>query len=76
MLLDSLPTHRADSPLLDFSDRQVDFPKYFPGLWATIGWFLIWALLAIMTFTFSRANKAVDEGTRVIEEQEGFRYAL
>ncbi|PGH02077.1 hypothetical protein GX51_04890 [Blastomyces parvus] len=59
--------------------REVDAPKFVPGLWTTTGLqLLILALLACTTFHFWRRNKAVDAGTatKLIEGLEGFRYTL
>ncbi|OAX77878.1 hypothetical protein ACJ72_07818 [Emergomyces africanus] len=59
--------------------REVDAPKYVPGLWTTTGLqFLILALLACTTFHFWRRNKQVDAGTatKPIEGLEGFKYTL
>ncbi|GJN92861.1 hypothetical protein Rhopal_005901-T1 [Rhodotorula paludigena] len=57
--------------------RQADYPKYLPGLWATIG--CQWAIIIIClvnSFFFTRANKKADRGETVIEENPRFRYAI
>jgi hypothetical protein len=59
--------------------RQIDAPKYVPGLWTTAGLqFLILGLTAMCTVIFSIQNKRADRGTlkRPIGGQEGFRYTL
>ncbi|KAK2737423.1 hypothetical protein FQN57_007513 [Myotisia sp. PD_48] len=59
--------------------RQVDAPKYIPGLWVTTGaQFLIMVLVAISTLVFMKRNKEVDNGTckRPIEGLEGFKYTI
>ncbi|EER39755.1 conserved hypothetical protein [Histoplasma capsulatum var. duboisii H88] len=59
--------------------REVDAPKYIPGLWTTAGLqFLILTLLACTTIHFLRRNKQVDTGTAMkpIEGLEGFKYTL
>ncbi|PGH36883.1 hypothetical protein GX50_00341 [[Emmonsia] crescens] len=59
--------------------REIDAPKYVPGLWTTTGLqFFILALLACTTFHFQRRNKQVDAGTatKPIEGLVGFKYTL
>ncbi|KAL2379374.1 hypothetical protein RJZ90_005326 [Blastomyces dermatitidis] len=59
--------------------REVDAPKFVPGLWTTTGLqLLVLALLACTTFHFWRRNKHVDAGTAMkpIEGLEGFKYTL
>ncbi|EEH20912.2 hypothetical protein PABG_03143 [Paracoccidioides brasiliensis Pb03] len=59
--------------------REVDAPKYVPGLWITTGLqFLILGLVTCTTIHFWRRNKQVDEGTatKLIEGLAGFKYTL
>ncbi|KAF5341749.1 hypothetical protein D9611_001465 [Ephemerocybe angulata] len=57
--------------------RQVDFPKYIPGVWATMACqFLMLILLAINTVVFTRRNKLAREGKRVNEGKPGFFYTI
>jgi MFS family permease len=59
--------------------REVDAPRYVPGLWTTAGLqLLILALLSMTTFVFWRANRKLDRGTlrKPIEGLEGFKYTL
>ncbi|KAI5476832.1 hypothetical protein MNV49_007128 [Pseudohyphozyma bogoriensis] len=57
--------------------RQKDYPRYLPGLWATVACQLfILVALAGCTLAFSRANKKADEGGKEIENQPGFRANL
>ncbi|KAF9005279.1 MFS general substrate transporter [Hymenopellis radicata] len=42
--------------------RQVDFPRYIPGLWATISvQFMTLVILAILSLYFTKQNRKVDE---------------
>ncbi|CED84101.1 Permease of the major facilitator superfamily [Phaffia rhodozyma] len=56
---------------------QKDAPRYLKGLWITVGLQFLTIILAL-TFTtyFSRANKKVRAGEKVIEGREGFEYTL
>lgn len=57
--------------------RQADYPRYIPGLWATIGCqFGILTLLTILSFYFRMRNKQADRGERALEGSEKFRYTL
>jgi hypothetical protein len=59
--------------------RQVDSPKYRPGIYATIAsQFLMLILLAITTLYYRRKNKSIQEGTatKPLEGQVGFLYTL
>ncbi|CAA7260554.1 unnamed protein product [Cyclocybe aegerita] len=59
--------------------RQVDYPRYMPGIYATIGCqFLLLFLLETTTVFFSYKNKSILEGTATepLEGQEGFMYTL
>ncbi|KAJ9105374.1 hypothetical protein QFC21_001743 [Naganishia friedmannii] len=58
--------------------RQVDYPRYIPGLWATIGaQLLIISICVGLTFHFKSVNKQLDEGRREpIQGVEGFRYSI
>merc|ERR1711881_586993 len=53
--------------------RQADYPKYVPGLGATMGCQgLIIILLAVLSIHFKRSNKKADEGNHVIEGNHKF----
>ncbi|GAA5903135.1 hypothetical protein JCM8208_000461 [Rhodotorula glutinis] len=57
--------------------RQVDYPKYIPGLMATVG--CQGAIILIVTglsFYFRAQNRKADAGTYVIEGNPKFRYTL
>jgi MFS family permease len=59
--------------------REMDAPRYIPGLWTTAGLqLLILALLGATTFVFWRANRSLDQGTlrEPIEGLEGFKYTI
>jgi MFS family permease len=59
--------------------REVDAPRYLPGLWTTAGLQLLTLLILCgTTFAFRRANMQVVRGTRKtpIEGLEGFTYTL
>ncbi|BGP56867.1 hypothetical protein JCM8202v2_004500 [Rhodotorula sphaerocarpa] len=57
--------------------RQVDYPKYLPGLGATIGCQgMIILLCALLSIHFRRCNKRADEGTYIIEGNPKFRYTI
>ncbi|KDQ28221.1 hypothetical protein PLEOSDRAFT_61618 [Pleurotus ostreatus PC15] len=62
--------------------REVDRPKYVPGLWVTLGMqVLIVVLVGVMNLHFKRMNRLCDEGKlgggrKVLEGQPGFRYTL
>ncbi|KDR75670.1 hypothetical protein GALMADRAFT_140293 [Galerina marginata CBS 339.88] len=59
--------------------RQVDYPTYLPGIYATIACqFLMLGLLAITTVYYWSKNKSIKEGsaTGPLEGQIGFTYTL
>lgn len=57
--------------------RQVDFPSYLPGIWATTACqFLALVLLAVNTFILKRRNRLAREGKRVNEGIPGFMYTI
>ncbi|GAA5860628.1 hypothetical protein JCM3774_006233 [Rhodotorula dairenensis] len=57
--------------------RQKDYPKYIPGLGATIGCQgLIMILLVFLSIHFARSNKKADEGDHVIEGNPKFRFTI
>ncbi|GAA5940725.1 hypothetical protein JCM3775_004880 [Rhodotorula graminis] len=57
--------------------RQVDYPRYIPGLWATIGCqFAIITIVTGLSFYFRAQNRKADAGTYVIEGNPKFRYTL
>lgn len=57
--------------------REMDYPGYRPGLWATFGCqVLIITLVGILTMAFKSQNKAADEGKAEIENTPGFRYTI
>jgi len=57
--------------------REEDSPGYRPGIEAClIANGLIILIVGIMTLVFRRANRNSEQGGRVIEGHEGFRYTL
>ncbi|KAJ2922386.1 hypothetical protein H1R20_g14700, partial [Candolleomyces eurysporus] len=58
--------------------RQKDFPRYIPGIWATMACQLTMLLLLCVTsFVFARRNKLRREGKcGPLENTEGFYYTL
>jgi MFS family permease len=59
--------------------REVDSPRYLPGLWATAGLqLLILLLLSATTFAFSYANRRIGKGPvpARIEDLQGFKYTI
>ncbi|GAA5903117.1 hypothetical protein JCM8208_000455 [Rhodotorula glutinis] len=57
--------------------RQVDYPRYIPGLWATIGCqFAIILIVTGLSFYFRGQNRKANAGTYVIEGNPKFRYTL
>jgi len=58
--------------------REQDYPKYVPGLWATIGCqFLMLSCLALMTWHFRSQNKKLKDGkVNQLEGRAGFYYTL
>jgi len=57
--------------------RQQDFPKYIPGLWASVGCqILMLVLLAIMTTHYTRKNRLAGSGSLVLENLPGFLYTI
>lgn len=59
--------------------REIDSPRYLPGLWVTAGLqLLILLLLSATTFAFSRANGRLGQGVvpARIEDLRGFKYTL
>ncbi|KAF5380625.1 hypothetical protein D9615_004540 [Tricholomella constricta] len=58
--------------------RQVDYPRYLNGIWATIGCqFLMLTLLGATTLTFTRRNRLAREGKLgPLEGQPGFYYTI
>lgn len=59
--------------------REMDAPRYLPGLWTTACFqLLILVLLCATTFFFRRANRNLERGTlkKPIEGLEGFKYTL
>lgn len=57
--------------------RQVDYPRYLPGLWATIGCqFAILTTLTTLSFYFRIRNRQADRGERELEGSSTFRYTL
>ncbi|KAH9487295.1 putative transporter C11D3.18C [Psilocybe cubensis] len=58
--------------------REKDYPRYIPGMWATIGFqFGMLAMLAITTFVFHRRNTLRRAGKiGPLEGQEDFYYTL
>jgi hypothetical protein len=73
----SLPSALLADPPSSFTDRQKDYPKYLPGLGATIGCQVsIMIILALLSFHFSKKNKAADEHGEHIEGNPKFRYTI
>lgn len=59
------------------SFRQQDAPNYTPGMIMSItAQALTVLLVAKNLILFSRRNREADQGKRVIEGKEGFRYTL
>ncbi|KAH6903110.1 major facilitator superfamily domain-containing protein [Coprinopsis sp. MPI-PUGE-AT-0042] len=57
--------------------RQVDYPRYIPGIWATMACqFTMLLLLAINSFFFSKWNKEAREGKRVLEDRPNWYYTI
>jgi len=59
--------------------RQVDAPRYLPGIYTTIGCqILLWVLLCITTMFLHRQNVALRRGKleEPLEGREGFFYTL
>ncbi|TFK29439.1 MFS general substrate transporter [Coprinopsis marcescibilis] len=57
--------------------RQADYPKYIPGIWATIACQLtMLILLSINSFVYYTRNKQAREGKRVLEDTPGFLYTI
>lgn len=57
--------------------RQQDAPNYLPGIIAVMAICVSTVIIAsIMMLALRRANKQADEGKRIIEELEGFRYTI
>ena len=57
--------------------RSQDAPRYFPGMWATIGMqFLYIGLTTTMSFFFKARNKKADQDESLqLEATKDFRYA-
>ncbi|KAJ2919769.1 hypothetical protein MD484_g670, partial [Candolleomyces efflorescens] len=58
--------------------RQKDYPRYIPGIWATVACQLtMMSLLAINSFVFTRRNRLYREGKRgPLEDTPGFYYTI
>jgi hypothetical protein len=57
--------------------RQVDYPRYIPGIWATMACqFTMLLLLAINTFFFKKWNREAREGKRVLEGTPNWYYTI
>ncbi|KAF8911501.1 major facilitator superfamily domain-containing protein [Gymnopilus junonius] len=59
--------------------RQVDYPTYLPGIYATVACqFLMLVLLAVTTLHYWHKNKSIIQGTAAepLEGREGFLYTL
>jgi hypothetical protein len=57
--------------------RSQDAPGYRPGLWVSIVFNIIYALLVLKNFViFGRENRRANRGETVIMGQPGFRYTL
>ncbi|KAJ7600811.1 major facilitator superfamily domain-containing protein [Mycena floridula] len=57
--------------------RQQDYPRYTPGMWATVGCqLLMLLLLCITTITYHLRNRLAREGKIMLEGQPNFYYTL
>ncbi|KAF4563235.1 hypothetical protein EYR36_003674 [Pleurotus pulmonarius] len=57
--------------------REQDFPRYVPGLWASVGCqLLLLALLLLTSVHYYRINKIVRSGGPPVEGQQGFRHTI
>lgn len=58
--------------------RQQDFPRYLPGLWATIGCqFLMLICLGLTSWHFTSQNKKIRDGKlSQLEGRDGFYYTI
>ncbi|GAA5988721.1 hypothetical protein JCM5350_001992 [Sporobolomyces pararoseus] len=57
--------------------RQIDYPRYLPGLWATVACqFAILTTLATLTFYFRIRNGQAERGERELEGSSTFRYTM
>ncbi|GAA6015269.1 hypothetical protein JCM11491_000993 [Sporobolomyces phaffii] len=57
--------------------RQIDYPRYLPGLWATVACQLcILLILVALSFYFRLRNGQADKGHRELEGSALFRYTL
>ncbi|KEF54183.1 uncharacterized protein A1O9_09978 [Exophiala aquamarina CBS 119918] len=57
--------------------RAKDAPRYLPGIYASIVCYVLTLIVSgMMMLYFSRVNKQADNGHRLIEGLEGFRYTL
>lgn len=57
--------------------RSQDAPGYRPGLWVSIAFNILYAVLVAKNFVlFRRENRRADRGEIVIMGQPGFRYTL
>lgn len=57
--------------------RQQDYPKYIPGIWATIACQLTMiSLLGVQSWVYTRRNKAAREGGPACEDTPGFYYTI
>jgi hypothetical protein len=57
--------------------RSQDSPTYYPGMWSTIAFQLLYSGIVLsLSMFFKRQNKLADEGKKpALEGVEGFRYA-
>jgi hypothetical protein len=59
-----------------FSDNAQDAPRYILGAIAVLAPSVVTIILAALTSISRRRNKEADEGKRIIEVSETFRYTL
>lgn len=56
--------------------RSQDAPQYLPGMWATIAMQFVYILITFsLSMFFKKQNKLADQGSKILEGVEGFRYA-
>ncbi|KAH0827717.1 pantothenate transporter [Fonsecaea pedrosoi] len=56
--------------------RSQDAPQYFPGMWATISFQILYIVMTCgMSLWLTKRNRDADEKGEILEKVEGFRYA-
>lgn len=57
--------------------READAPGYKPGIeTCIIANGLVIVIVGLLSLKFYKANQRANEGSEILEEQEGFRYTL